>query len=276
MKNIDKATVKGFGKEWQTFSHKDINLEEFREQFQRYFSILDPDCLHKDARGFDMGCGSGRWAAFVAPHVGELICIDASEEALAVARQNLSLFDNCTFYRTSVDDLPMEDNSMDFAYSLGVLHHVPDTLAGIRACARKLKPGGVFLVYLYYAFDNRPAWFRWLWKCSDLLRRFISSLPYKLRFVLSQLIALTVYWPLAHLSRWLEKAGVNVENLPLSTYRDLPFYAMRTDALDRFGTPLEQRFTRTDIRAMLESAGFENICFSEHSPYWCATGTKIP
>jgi len=276
MKNIDKATVKGFGEEWQTFSHKDINLEEFRGQFQRYFSILDPGRLHKEARGFDMGCGSGRWAAFVAPQVGELICIDASEEALAVARQNLSLFDNCTFYQASVDELPMEDNSMDFAYSLGVLHHVPDTLAGIRACARKLKPGGVFLVYLYYAFDNRPAWFRWLWKCSDRLRRFISSLPYKPRFVLSQLIAFIVYWPLARLSKWLEKAGVNVENLPLSAYRNMPFYAMRTDALDRFGTPLEQRFTRADIQAMLKSAGFENICFSEHSPYWCATGTKIP
>ena len=44
---------------------------------------------------------------------------------------------------------------MDFGYSLGVLHHIPDTCAGIKACARLLKRGGPFLVYLYYAFDNR-------------------------------------------------------------------------------------------------------------------------
>ena len=56
--------------------------------------------------------------------------------------------------------MPLAPGSMDFGYSLGVLHHVPDTLAGIKACAKALKPGAPFLVYLYYAFDNRPAWFR--------------------------------------------------------------------------------------------------------------------
>ncbi len=274
MKNIDEATVKGFGEEWQTFSHRDIDLEEFRDQFRRYFAVMDPACLHSGARGFDLGCGSGRWAVFVAPLVGELHCIDASAGALAVARENLADFDNCRFYQASVDDLPLEDESMDFAYSLGVLHHVPDTAAGIRACARKLKPGGVLLIYLYYTFDNRPAWFRLLWRGSDLLRRLISRLPYRLRYVLSQCLALTVYWPLARLARNLEKAGVKVDNLPLSAYRHLPFYAMRTDALDRFGTRLEQRFTRAEIHSMLEAAGLERIRFSDSAPYWCASAVK--
>ena len=274
LKNIDKDTVNGFGDEWHTFSHQDVDLEEFREQFQRYFSILEPDCLHKDARGFDLGCGSGRWACFVAPRVRELYCIDASHKALEVAQQNLQSFDNCRFIHASVDNLPLEDNSMDFAYSLGVLHHVPDTLAGIQSCARKLKADGAFLIYLYYAFDNRPAWFRFIWKCSDVLRRCICRLPYKLRLLTSQIIAITIYWPLATLARWLEKTGVNVDNLPLSAYRHLPFYAMRTDALDRFGTNLEQRFTRKQIASMLTIAGFNNIRFSEHSPYWCAVATK--
>ena len=49
---------------------------------------------------------------------------------------------------------------------------------------------------------------------------------------------------------------------------------MRTDALDRFGTRLEQRFSKIEIELMLTEAGFTNICFSDHMPFWCAVGTK--
>jgi hypothetical protein len=49
---------------------------------------------------------------------------------------------------------------------------------------------------------------------------------------------------------------------------------MRTDAFDRFCTPLEQRFTRTQIDAMLQRAGFEDIAFSPHEPYWCAVALR--
>jgi hypothetical protein len=51
-------------------------------------------------------------------------------------------------------------------------------------------------------------------------------------------------------------------------------YVMRNDALDRFGTVLEQRFTQQEIAAMLHDAGFEAVAFSDRPPYWCATGVK--
>ena len=46
--------------------------------------------------------------------------------------------------------MPIKDNSMDFGFSLGVLHHLPDPFEGIKSCVTKLKPGAPFLVYLYY------------------------------------------------------------------------------------------------------------------------------
>ena len=69
------------------------------------------------------------------------------------------------------------------------VRHVPDTQAAINAVAAKLKPGAPFLVYLYYALDNRPAWYRALWRLSNLGRLIISRLPHRLRFVVSQTIA---------------------------------------------------------------------------------------
>jgi len=66
---------------------------------------------------------------------------------------------NIVFNQTTVDAPGIPAGSQDFGYSLGVLHHVPDTAAAIRSCVTLLKPGAPLLLYLYYAFDNRPVWF---------------------------------------------------------------------------------------------------------------------
>jgi SAM-dependent methyltransferase len=270
--NLDAATVEGFGEEWRAFRYEEP--EKLRSAFEAYFSLFPWTELPIDAVGFDLGCGSGRWAAMVAPRVGHLHCVDASAAALSVARQNLRAQSNCSFHHASVGQLPFDDASMDFAYSLGVLHHVPDTLAGIRACVAKLKPGAPLLLYLYYALENRGAGFRTLWRASDLARRGISRLPFRARLGVSQALAAAVYYPLARGAKLLESRGVNVSSLPLSAYRDQSFYVMRTDALDRFGTRLEHRFTRSQIAAMMSAAGLGDIRFREDVPYWCAIGTR--
>lgn len=270
--NLDARVVEGFGAEWSHFDQSGLSSEEQRILFDSYFSIFPWDALPAGAMGFDLGCGSGRWAKLVAPRVGWLHCIDASEAALQVAQQNLRDRPNCCFHRASVDGIPLPDRSADFGYSLGVLHHVPDTQEGLNACVAKLKPGAPFLLYLYYALDNKPGWYRLLWKTSNTGRILLSRLPFPVRYLVSQGIALMVYWPLARLARLLERLGVSVESLPLSFYRRRSFYVMRTDALDRFGTRLEQRFTRAQIQRMMEQAGLHQIVFSEQPPYWCAVG----
>lgn len=76
---------------------------------------------------------------------------------------------------------------MGFGYAVGMLHHVPDTAAGIRSCVKKLKPGAPFLFYLYYAFDNRPIWFRLLWRTTAWVRKIISRSPLAVRHTYAML-----------------------------------------------------------------------------------------
>jgi SAM-dependent methyltransferase len=273
-RNIDQRVVDGFGEEWSRFDQADVDEKELRRGFDEYFAIFPWDRLPADAVGFDVGCGSGRWARFVAPRVGRLHCIDASRAALDVARRNLAAFHNCVFSQASVDQLPLADGSAQFGYSLGVLHHVPDTAAGIRACARKLEKGAPLLLYLYYRFDNRPRWYAGIWRISEMPRRFISRLSARPRAAVCAVIALVVYWPLARLSRLVDAVGAPGDRLPLHFYSRRSLYTMRTDALDRFGTALEQRFTRREIEQMMRDAGLRDIVFSERPPYWCAVGIR--
>jgi ubiquinone/menaquinone biosynthesis C-methylase UbiE len=272
--NIDLITVEGFGDEWSAYDQEPLDPTEHRRLFDQYFSAFSFDELPPGAEGFDLGCGTGRWAVLVAPRVGHLHCIDPAKKALDVARRRLAELSNVSFHHAGVDDIPLADASQDFGYALGVLHHIPDTARAMRDAARKLKPKAPFLVYLYYSFDNRPAWFRALWKASDLGRRMISRMPFSLRKASTSMIAALVYWPLSRSATLLERAGVNVSSFPLSAYRYRSFYSLRTDALDRFGTRLEQRFSREQIRQMMEQAGLTDIVFRDDEPYWVACGRR--
>jgi ubiquinone/menaquinone biosynthesis C-methylase UbiE len=274
--NVDETVAAGFGREWSTFQQDEGNFSasDREAMFDSYFDIFPWEALPPEPVGIDVGCGSGRWSVLVAPRVGHLHLLDASADALAVAQGNLSGASNTTFHLASVGDIPLQDGSLDFAFSLGVLHHVPDTLSAIEEVASKLRRGAPFLVYLYYAFDNRPWWFRTIWKLSNVFRVVICRLPASLRLVISQIIAATIYWPLARTAALAQRAGLSTALIPLEYYRHRSFYVMRTDAYDRFCTRLEKRFTRRQIERMLEAAGFEKIRFSEQVPFWCAVGLK--
>jgi SAM-dependent methyltransferase len=273
MNNIDHQVVLSFGDEWSRFDQSGLPKKDARRLFEDYFAIFPWKHLPQDAEGFDMGCGSGRWASFVSPRVRLLHCIDPSG-ALEVARKNLSGFGNVKFHSGSVDSPDLPISSQDFGYSLGVLHHVPDTAAGIRSCVSLLKPGAPLLLYLYYAFDNRSIGYRAIWRITDLMRRLIIRLPPRLKHRATDILAILVYFPLARMCLLLERFGISVDSVPLSAYRHLSFYTMRTDSRDRFGTPLEQRFTRDQISEMCTSAGLVDLSFSPQAPYWCVVGFK--
>lgn len=273
--NIDRKTVDGFGEEWAAFDQTDLPPDEQRRIFDDYFSVFPFADLPENAQGFDLGCGSGRWADLMAARVGHLHCIDPSEKALGVAKRRLGARGNVTFHHAGVDSIPLPDASQDFGYSLGVLHHIPDTQAALADCVAKLKPGAPFLVYLYYSFDNKPLWFRSVWSVSDQVRKVVARLPFAARKATTTALAATLYWPLTRVALLAEKFGANVDNLPLAPYRHYSFYTMRTDALDRFGTRLEQRFSKAQIKTMMEASGLTGIVFREGVPYWVACGRKI-
>ncbi len=274
MLNQDRNTVKSFGDEWSRMNQSNLSEIERKKIFNDYFLIFPFNLIGKDSIGFDMGCGSGRWAAIMAPLVKRLFCIDASSEAIKVARENLKSFDNINYQISSVNETGLDSDLFDFGYSLGVLHHLPNTSAAITSCAMLLKKGSPFLLYLYYSFDNKPLWYKLVWQISELVRGVVNKLPPALKMILTDLLAIIIYLPLSRIAFLFEKAGFNVDNFPLSYYKDKSFYTMRTDSRDRFGTPLEKRFSKIEIKQMMEKAGFKNVKFSEFKPYWVVVGIK--
>ena len=69
--NLDADTVAGFGREWMSFDQSALEESELRKIFDQYFALFPWQRLPAAAVGFDLGCGSGRWARLVAERVGD-------------------------------------------------------------------------------------------------------------------------------------------------------------------------------------------------------------
>ena len=98
-----------------------------------------------------------------------------------------------------------------------------------------------------------------------------------MRRFIAQTIAVLVYLPLARSVKLLSKTGKNVSNFPLHHYANMPFVMLQNDALDRFGTRLEQRFSKNEITEMLGNAGFDlsSLKFSDVEPFWTFSAKKL-
>jgi len=126
MNNKDEKVIEEFGEEWTKFDYSSMDIDKLNENFDQYFSIFPWNVLPKDAVGFDMGCGTGRWAQFVAPKVKTLHCVEPSD-AINAAKKNLINNKNVTFRKETTENCSLSPGSQDFGYCLGVLHHIPNT-----------------------------------------------------------------------------------------------------------------------------------------------------
>ncbi|MBL7962517.1 MAG: class I SAM-dependent methyltransferase [Flavobacteriales bacterium] len=270
--NRHEETIRSFGEEWAKFHAFDAG--EIERAGNEYFDIVPGGLLGPGVLAMDLGCGSGRWSRYLSERVGHVEAVDPSDAVLHAARVHGDR-PNVRWTRAGVDNIPFADGTFDLIICLGVLHHVPDTPDAVRKAAAKLKPGGHLLLYLYYALDGRSALYRALFHFSDLLRQLIHRLPGPLKRGVCDLIAFTVYLPLRQLARAAKAMGFKGwRRLPLFYYHDKSLTVLRNDALDRFGTPLEQRFTQQQMEAMMRDAGMDDVRFSTGPPYWHALGRR--
>ena len=248
-----------FGAEWT--DHGAL-LPEHHLEFEAYFDLVELKSLSEHRIG-DLGCGSGRWAWFVAPYCRELVVTDFSD-AIFVARANLSEHPNVIFVMADVLDLPFADDALDFAYCLGVLHHLP--VDALEACRRLAPVTPELLVYLYYALDNRPEYFRWILRTVTAARRQLARVTNRrARNAVSFVLAVIIYAPLG----WVGRIGGGLAKryIPLAdTYAGKSLRRLQQDAYDRFFTAIEQRFTREQIHTLEDTFG--RVSVSDGTPYW--------
>jgi len=270
--NIDHEVVDQFGREWAKYNYLNgIASEALDKQFMAYTSPIDFEEFDIESSvAADFGAGSGRWAERLVPFFHKIYALEPSAEAVQVMNEKFSQDSKVQVLHEDIEKNSISENSLDLAISLGVLHHIPDTSQAITDVGNKIKSGGIFLCYLYYKVEDKPIYYRAVFRIVNVVRYSISRMPHTLRMFIAKLIAFSIYLPLARFSRFRLKSGKDISNIPLHHYAEMPFIMLENDALDRFGTRLEQRFNKEGIKKMLEAANFDlnTLQFSEAEPFW--------
>lgn len=273
-KNIDKKVVDEFGEEWlKFFEQGDGSLKKGGDD---YFDILHSGIINSESYVLDAGCGTGRWTKYLSSKVGFIEAVDPSNAIFAAAKL-LGKTENVRLSKASIETLPFADETFDLVMSIGVLHHIPNTGEALIDCVKKVKRGGYFFVYLYYNLEGRGPVYKVLFKSSDLVRRFVSHLPGKVKHFVCDLLAIIFYMPFILVGRFFSLIGCKAlaKKMPLHAYQDRSLFVVRNDTLDRFGTRLEQRFSATEIIEMMEKAGLKDIVISPHIPLYHAVGRRM-
>ncbi len=99
----------------------------------------------------EIGSGVGLDTYTMARHGLQVTAVDLTDVGVATARQRFLRHQMpANFLATDACHLPFPQDSFDYVYSFGVLHHVADTEKSIREVHRVLKPGGEARIMLYH------------------------------------------------------------------------------------------------------------------------------
>ncbi len=234
-------------------------------EFNEYFDLVDLSSLD-GKRVADFGAGMGRWSYVLGQkcRYREVVLVDFSD-AIFAARQLLAGDDRALFFMADLTRLPFRDGFADFIMSLGVLHHLAmDCLQVVRQI-RRFTPR--LLVYLYYALDNKPFYYRWLLGLSTPLRKVLWRVKSeRARVAFSWFGLVTIYLPFIALGYLMKPLGLS-RYVPLfEEHHWAGIEGMRHSVYDRFFTRIEQRVTRAQIAALHDT--FERVTLAEGQAYY--------
>ena len=199
-----KRVVALYGTCWKDFDEY-LLFEEPRQLLSKRFARNGIDTARfKGDLALDDGCGSGRYTVAL-KHLGfrTVIGIDLGEAALRQTQELLKQrgIAGISFCEGSVLQLPYDDDSFDFVFCNGVLHHTTDTQQGLNEIYRALRPGGQAWIYVY----NRDGLY---WKIRKMLRRILKHVPREESYTVLQEMEL----PMGKIFMFMDSCYVDIEN----------------------------------------------------------------
>lgn len=268
---LKEKTAHSFGYQWRTFS----NMEEktWRSDFLEYIYPVNEN-FFKGKIGMDAGCGFGRHLYYAAQFGAEIIGIDLSI-AVEAAYANTKNLPGTHIVQADIYNLPLKNNSFDFVYSIGVIHHLPNLKAGFSKLLPLLKTGGSVFIWVYSSTRNVQN------QLLELIRKITTKIPHFALYWICYFIAGTEWLlgllPYRILTQipFLRRTLSKIASDRVKGYAASSFQVSHADWFDRLATPIRFYFSQDEVRKWFEEAGLQAIRVSPTGKHgWRGYGIK--
>src|SRR5437879_9916915 len=265
--SVKLQTASRFAEEWTRWS----DLRDYYEQ--EFFDWVAPlaarDFTHRVV--FEGGCGKGRHTAIVASHgASAIVSLDLGESAF-VAFAHTRQFPNAHVVMGDLLNPPVRA-VFDLAFSVGVLHHLPDPAAGFASLASRVREGGRVAFWVYGHEGNE-----WITRDVDPLRNAITpSLPAPLLLIAS-MPAASALWAVIKLFYRPHANGKGPSKLPYGDYftalYHYPFDEIHANVFDQLVPPVAHYLCEDEVAPRLESGLCDPLLRSHRGYSWTGLAT---
>ena len=257
------ATAENFGWQWQHFTQAD---EKYDQQFLGWIGPVTSD-FFQDKIVLEGGCGKGRHTQLAAQWgARDVVGVDlsAAVETAFAATRNLP---NAHIVQADIYHLPVA-RKFDYAFSVGVLHHLPDPRAGFRSLSSKVKPGGHISAWVYGAENNE--WItRWI---NPLRERMTSRMNPRSLLQLSKVPAAfmfaatkMVYGPLNRSQKGAALASLLFYNDYLNSISKFGWREQHTIVFDHLVAPTAFYISRQEFAEWWSEIGAQDVEIGWHN-----------
>jgi SAM-dependent methyltransferase len=262
--NGKDQTIKDFGEQWLKYPDN----EGYYGSLELFSDILSPFLEPKDiknCRVAEIGSGTGRIVNMLLEAGAKHVVAVEPSDSFEVLCHNLQQPEKLTCLKITGDHLPAYGD-LDYIFSIGVLHHIPDPKPVVEAAFRALRPGGRFLVWLYGKEGNGL----YLALISPM-RILTKHLPH---FMLSFLTEI-MYWPLVLYIKFCHILPLSLKGYMLSVFEKMSPEKRRLIIYDQLNPSYAKYYTRQEAEKLLIDGKFENVRIHHRHGYsWTVIGTK--
>ena len=266
-----RSTRESFGYQWTRFSEMVV---DFRQNFLHYIAPID-ESFFPGKRGLDLGCGFGRHIYNAAQFGAEMVGVDISD-AIDSTRVNTQGLPNVHLVQADVYHLPFKKGIFDFAYSIGVLHHLPEPEKAYQCIVDLVRPGGSVFIWVY---SNTR---RFVNFGLETVRAVTTRSPKQLQQAMA-FVGATIDWAgfivPYRIAAGLPIVGPVVSRLALprlKVYVEYPFQVVYADWFDRLAAPIRFYYDDAAMRGWLDRARLGRTAVSPTGMFgWRAYGERL-
>lgn len=263
--NLQNKTIRDFGTQWTKFKTND----GYYGSFDMFKDIIYPLKVEEifGKKVAEIGSGTGRIVKMLlAAEVNHVVAIEPSDAFYTLFENLNDRLDRVALYKITGEHLSEVCSGLDYVFSIGVLHHIPDPDPVIKSAYDSLRPSGTFVIWLYGKEGNG-----FYLLITETIRKITTQLPH------SALKALS----------FLMNFPLNIYIL-ICKYLKLPLYRYMTEVLgkmtsekrrlviyDQLNPAYAKYYSRAEAMALLEKSGFIDLKIHHRHGYsWTVIGTK--